>query len=109
MGVAWGGLVGAVAARSFGMHYGLAKSPIRPADISATMARSLMASAAGGVAGFAAVTLVSGQEPVLRLTVGCLAFAAAWAGVWLVSPGGRAEVLGMVALLRRVRTGKAAG
>lgn len=109
MGVAWGGLVGAIAARAFGMHYGLAKSPIRPADISATMARSLMASAAAGVAGFAAVTLVSGQEAVLRLCVGSAVFLAGWAGVWLALPGGRAEVFGMFALLKRVRAGKAAG
>jgi hypothetical protein len=68
-----------------------------------------MASAAAGVAGFAAVTLVSGQEAVIRLCVGSAVFLAGWAGVWLALPGGRAEVFGMFALLKRVRAGKAAG
>lgn len=108
MGVAWGGLVGTFAARAFGIHYSLAKSPIRPADVSATMARSLMTSTAGGVAGFAAASLVSGQEAVVRLGVGGAVFVACWAGVWFLLPGGRAEVLGMFALLKRVRAGKAA-
>jgi len=68
-----------------------------------------VASTAGGVAGFGASLGLSGQEPVVRLVAGCLAFAVVWVGVWLGSPGGRAEVFGMFALLKRVRAGKAAG
>ena len=109
MGVAWGGLAGAVVARSFALQYSLAKSPIRPSDVAATISRSLMASTAGGVAGFGTAFTLGGQEPVLRLTAGCLTFAAAWAGAWLASTGGRAEVFGMFALLKRVRAGKATG
>ena len=109
MGVAWGGLVGSIAARAFALQYSLAKSPIRPSDVAATISRSLVASTAGGVAGFGASLVLSGQEPVVRLVVGCLAFAVVWVGVWLASPGGRAEVFGMFALLKRVRAGKAAG
>lgn len=109
MGVAWGGLAGAITARAFAVPYSLAKSPIKPSDVAQTITRSLMTSTAGGVAAFGVALALRGQEPVLRLAAGCLAFAAAWAGVWLVSPGGRAEVLGMVVLLKRVRAGKAVG
>ena len=109
MGVAWGGLVGSIVARAFALQYSLAKSPIRPSDVAATISRSLVASTAGGVAGFGASLGLSGQEPAVRLVAGCLAFAVVWAGVWLASPGGRAEVFGMFALLKRVRAGKAAG
>lgn len=108
MGVAWGGLAGAFAARAFGLHYGLAQSPIRAADVSATMWRSLLASVAGGVGGFGASFALSGQEAVVRLAAGCVAFAGLWASGWFVMPGGRAEVSGMFALLKRVRAGKGA-
>ncbi len=108
MGVAWGGLAGAFAARAFGLHYGLAKSPIRPADVSATMWRSLLASVAGGAGGYWTASGLNGQEAVVRLAAGCVAFAGLWAIGWFVIPGGRAEVSGMFALLKRVRAGKGA-
>ena len=108
IGVAWGGLAGAIAARAFALPYSLAKSPIRPSDVASTISRSLVSSTAGGLAGFGAAFALRGQEPVLRLTAGCLAFAAAWAAVWFASPGGREEVFGLFALLKRVRAGKGA-
>jgi len=76
--------------------------------VAATISRSLVTSTAGGLAGFGAAFAMSGQEPALRLTAGCLAFAAAWAAVWFASPAGRAEVFGLFALLKRVRAGKGA-
>ena len=108
MGVAWGGLAGSIVARAFALPYSLAKSPIRPSDVATTISRSLVASMAGGMAGFVAAFALRGQEPVVRLIAGSVAFAAAWAGVWFASVGGRAEVFGLFALLKRVRAGKGA-
>ena len=109
MGVAWGGLAGAVAARAFAVPYSLAKSPIKPSDVATTISRSLVTSMAGGLVAFGVAFALGGQEPVLRLTAGCISFAGTWAGAWFVTRGGRAEVFGMFALLKRVRAGKAAG
>jgi PST family polysaccharide transporter len=108
MGVAWGGLAGSIVARAFALPYSLAKSPIRPSDVATTISRSLVASIAGGMAGFVAAFVLRGQEPVVRLIAGSVAFAATWAGVWFASAGGRAEVFGLFALLKRVRAGKGA-
>jgi uncharacterized membrane protein YfcA len=99
MGVAWGGLAGAVAARAFAVPYSLAKSPIKPSDVATTISRSLVTSMAGGLAAFGVAFALGGQEPVLRLTAGCISFAGTWAGAWFVTRGGRAVVFGMFALL----------
>jgi PST family polysaccharide transporter len=109
MGVAWCGVVGSIVARAFALRYSLAKSPIRPGDVYATMWRSLLASFAGGVGSYLTASSLSGQGAVVRLAAGCVAFAGLWAIGWFVMPGGRAEVSGMFALLKRVRAGKAAG
>ena len=106
MGVAWGGLAGAAAARLFSVHYSLAGSPIRPADVTATMARSLAASTVGGAVAFGVALLVAGQPAVQRLVVGSLAFGLAWALAWRLMPGGWSELKGMASLLQRVRAGK---
>jgi hypothetical protein len=73
------------------------------------MWRSLLASFAGGVGSYLTASSLSGQGAVVRLAAGCVAFAGLWAIGWFVMPGGRAEVSGMFALLKRVRAGKAAG
>lgn len=108
MGVAWGGLAGAVLARTFTVHHSLAKSPIRPADVTATMARSFGASILGGAAGFGATMVISAQPAPFRLIAGCLAFGVAWAAGWRLMPGGWSEVKGMISMLRRVRSGAGA-
>jgi hypothetical protein len=72
------------------------------------MWRSLLASFAGGVGGYWTASALNGQEAVVRLAAGCVAFAGLWAIGWFLLPGGRAEVSGMFALLKRVRAGKGA-
>lgn len=105
LGIAIGYSAAMLATRVPFLAYACHGTPVRLADIGAVIWRPLLA---GGMAGGGtAVLLEAGLGPVgiiPRFLISGLAFVLLYGGLWMVLPGGRARVRGMLATVRNLRT-----
>ena len=116
IGVRWGAqgaavglLVVSVAMVGPGLAFCLAGSPLKLADVAATIWRPVSASIAAAAAVLfvqtaASWTTSSGLELVVIFALEAALFLGVYLGVWLLLPGGRATLLDLLRLARELRS-----